>query len=121
MVAHISTQGFFGGSDSACIPDTFRDLLETPAHVTCITFSAEGRPEANAAYQTWREPHLYVCSKALAQRGLNMTRDPRVMLVVIDSANPHRLLTVHGMVEGSESTDGQPVFRVRPTGFTGED
>ena len=86
------------------IPDKYKDLFEKKAFASLATLMEDGRPQVTPVWCDYDGSHVLVNSASGRIKDLNMRRDPRVSLAIVDPENPYRYLEVRGrVVEITES------------------
>jgi PPOX class probable F420-dependent enzyme len=93
---------------SQTIPESHYDLLDEPVVVWLATLMPDGRPQVTPVWCDRHDNQIWVNSAAGRQKDLNMRRDGRVTVAVLDPKNPYRYLEVRGHVV--EIVEGQPAF-----------
>jgi PPOX class probable F420-dependent enzyme len=81
------------------VPEAFRDLLERPICATVMTINPDGSPHASVVWRLWEKPYIYFVTDPKSRKGINIARDPRVALTMIDPEYTNRYLTVYGNIE----------------------
>src|SRR5271169_1538666 len=85
---------------SGAIPEKYRDLFTKRAFASLATLMPDGRPQVTPVWCDL-EGNLVVFNSAKGrQKDLNVRRDPRVALSIIDPENPYRYLEIRGKVVG---------------------
>jgi PPOX class probable F420-dependent enzyme len=82
----------------AAIPETYKDLFEKKAFASLSTLMSDGRPQVTPVWCDFDGTHVLVNSAKGRIKDLNMRRDPRVSLALIDPDNPYRYLQLQGRV-----------------------
>lgn len=87
-------------ADTIEIPEKFRDLVsfEKRAFAALGTVMPDGRPQVTPVWFDYDGKNLIFNSARGRQKDLNVRRDPRVTLTVLDPENPYRYLEVRGRV-----------------------
>lgn len=80
------------------IPDKYMDLFGKKAFASLATLMEDGRPQVTPVWCDYDGSHILVNSASGRVKDLNMRRDPRVSLAIIDPDNPYRYLEVRGRV-----------------------
>jgi PPOX class probable F420-dependent enzyme len=80
------------------IPDSHRDLLESPIPVGLATLGPTGYPQVTAIWVILDGEVLVTSLTAARQKVRNVVRHPEGTVFVIDPANPFRTLEVRGDV-----------------------
>lgn len=86
-------------ADTAPIPDKYSDLLTgKKAFASLGTIMPDGRPQVTPVWFDYDGKNLLINSARGRQKDLNVRRDPRVTLTIIDPDNPYRYVEVRGRV-----------------------
>ncbi|HUN88965.1 MAG TPA: PPOX class F420-dependent oxidoreductase [Terriglobales bacterium] len=86
-------------TDAVAIPDKFKDLLTgKKAFASLGTLMPDGTPQVTPVWFDYDGKNLLFNSARGRQKDLNVRRDPRVTLTIIDPENPYRYLEVRGRV-----------------------
>ena len=88
---------------SAAIPEQYKDLLEKPAFGNLGTVMKDGSPQVTPIWVDYDGTHLRFNSAKGRVKDINIRRDPRVSVSLVDPANPYRYLEIRGRV--SEITE----------------
>ena len=86
----------------AVVPDTHRDLLETPVIAHLATARPDGALQSNPVWFEWDGEHIKISQTRARQKLRNVENDPHVALSVTDPKNPYRYLEVRGVVDRVE-------------------
>jgi len=84
---------------SAAIPASHADLLESTALAQVATVGPEGEPQVNPVWFGWDGEHLLFSQTTTRQKYRNLQREPRVALSIVDPGNDYRYLEIRGVVE----------------------
>jgi len=85
--------------DAVSIPDKYRDLLTgKKAFATLGTIMPDGRPQVTPVWFDYDGANLIFNSARGRQKDLNVRRDPRVAMTIVDPENPYRYVEVRGRV-----------------------
>jgi PPOX class probable F420-dependent enzyme len=77
------------------VPDSHRDLLQTPLTATFTTIDARGRPQSTAVwYLVDDDGQLKGSITSDRQKYKNLARNPNCDLFIIDPQNPFRTLEI---------------------------
>ena len=93
------------------IPESYLDLFQKKAFADLATIMPDGSPQVSLVWIDFDGAHIIVNSARGRQKDLNMRRDPRVALSIVDPDNPYRCLQIRGRVVeitedgGDESID----------------
>ncbi len=83
----------------ATIPEKYLDLLrQKKAFANLATLMPDGRPQVTPIWIDYDGESLIFNSARGRQKDLNIRRDPRVSLSIVDPDNPYRYLEVRGRV-----------------------
>jgi PPOX class probable F420-dependent enzyme len=74
------------------------DLLERPLLAVLSTIMPDGSPQATPLWFDTDGSYIRINSAKGRTKDLNMRRDPRVALVIVDDANPYRYVQIRGRV-----------------------
>lgn len=84
------------------MPDTispgFRKLLQEPTYCQLATLMPDGSPQVTQVWVDTDGEHILVNTAQGRQKELNVRRDPRVAVNVVDPTNAWRLAMVRGRV-----------------------
>lgn len=81
------------------IPEQFRDLITTKkAFAQLATLMPDGSPQVTPVWFDLDGDFVRVNSAKGRQKDLNMRREPRVSLCLMDPENPYRYLELRGRV-----------------------
>lgn len=83
---------------NATIPESHRDLLDTPIPVTLATIGPSGHPQVTAIWAILRGDTVVTSLAGVRQKLKNLQAIPQATVFVIDPANPYRTLEVRGDV-----------------------
>jgi PPOX class probable F420-dependent enzyme len=83
----------------APIPEKYFDLLsDKRAIANLATLMPDGRPQVTPVWIDYDGQNVIVNSAKGRLKDINMRRDPRVSIAVVDPANPYRYVEVRGRV-----------------------
>jgi PPOX class probable F420-dependent enzyme len=86
-------------ADSVTIPEKYRDLLTgKKAFASLGTLMPDGTPQVTPVWFDFDGTNLIFNSARGRQKDLNVRRDPRVSMTIIDPENPYRYIEVRGRV-----------------------
>ncbi|WP_256790015.1 pyridoxamine 5'-phosphate oxidase family protein [Frankia sp. AvcI1] len=71
-------------------------LLDAPNYVHLSTLRADGSPRNQVVWVGVESDHILVCTSDRSWKAMDMRRDPRVGLSVVDLLNPYRMATLKG-------------------------
>jgi PPOX class probable F420-dependent enzyme len=79
------------------IPESYHDLLNSPALAHVATLGAQGEPQSTPVWIGWDGEHIRFSQTKRQQKYRNLRRDPRIALSIVDPRNPYRYLEVRGV------------------------
>jgi PPOX class probable F420-dependent enzyme len=86
-------------ADNVSIPEKYRDLLTgKKAFAALGTLMPDGTPQVTPVWFDFDGSNLIFNSARGRQKDLNVRRDPRVSMTIIDPENPYRYVEVRGRV-----------------------
>ena len=88
------------------VNDDVRALLEGPNIVHLSTLRKDGSPRNWPVWVGLEADHLLVCTSDRQRKALDMRRDPRVGLSVVDAENPYAMAALEGHVVEVRSDEG---------------
>jgi len=80
------------------IPDTHRDLLQTPVHAILTTMMPDGAPQSSIVWVDYDAEYVLINTTLERQKGRNMRKNPKVAVLVIDPWDSSRWIEVRGKV-----------------------
>ena len=80
------------------IPENYADLLETKALAHIATIGPNGDPQSTPVWFGWDGNRVLLTLTKTAQKYLNLRRDPRLALSIVDPKNAYRYLEIRGRV-----------------------
>ncbi len=84
---------------AVAIPAKYNDLLrDKKAFASLATLMPDGHPQVTPVWFDYDGTHLIFNSARGRQKDLNVRRDPRVTLTILDPENPYRYVEVRGRV-----------------------
>lgn len=83
---------------AAEIPESHKDLLEQPIHVTLVTLMPNGDPQASVVWCSYDGAHILINTIRGRRKEKNMLARPVVSILAVDPQNPLRYLEVRGTV-----------------------
>lgn len=83
----------------AAIPEKYRDLFNKPAFASLATLMPNGSPQVTPVWVDYDGKHVIFNSAKGRQKDLNVRREPRVALTIMDPENPYRYLEIRGRVK----------------------
>ena len=81
------------------IPEEYRDLFQRRVFASLVTLMPDGSPQVTPVWCDFDGNHVLINTAKGRQKHLNLSRDPRVALTMMDPDNPYRYLEVRGSVE----------------------
>ena len=82
----------------ATISPGFQKLLQEPAYCQLATLMPDGSPQITQVWVGTDGEHILINTAEGRQKELNVRRDPRVAVNVVDPANAWRIAMVRGRV-----------------------
>jgi PPOX class probable F420-dependent enzyme len=82
----------------AAIPEKFLDLTQKKAFAQFATLMADGSPHVAPVWFDYDGKYIFVNSAKGRVKDLNVRRDPRVGIDIVDPENPYRHLSIRGRV-----------------------
>ncbi|MBI4512154.1 MAG: PPOX class F420-dependent oxidoreductase [Deltaproteobacteria bacterium] len=89
------------------IPESHVDILEKPSFAHIATLMPDGAPQVTPVWVDYEDGKILVNSSRGRRKDLNIERDRRVALSVLDPENPYRGLAVRGRVVEINSEDAE--------------
>ena len=86
------------------IPQSHRDLLESRVAIMA-TVGPDGRPQVSALWFLAQDGAVKISLNTSRQKAKNLSRNPKVSLVLLDHANPHRYVELRGDAEIEPDSD----------------
>jgi PPOX class probable F420-dependent enzyme len=86
------------------IPETHRDLLESRVAIMA-TVGPDGRPQVSALWFLAQDGAVKISLNTSRQKTKNLMRNPKVSVVLMDHANPHRYVELRGDAEVEPDSD----------------
>lgn len=83
---------------AATISPGFQKLLREPAHCQVATLMPDGSPQVTQVWVDTDGEHILINTAEGRQKELNVRRDPRVGVNVVDPENAWRIAMVRGRV-----------------------
>lgn len=84
---------------SVSIPASHLSLLNEPIHGVLTTIMPDGQPQSSLVWCDYDGECARVNTTLQRQKGRNMTRNPKVSLLVVDPENTGRYLEIRGEAE----------------------
>lgn len=82
----------------AAIPEKFLDLLQKKAFAQLATLMPDGSPHVAPVWCDYDGRNILINTAKGRVKDVNMRRDPRVALDILDPDNPYRHLSIRGRV-----------------------
>ena len=80
------------------IPASVHDLFEKPILAHLATIMSDGTPQVTPVWVDYDGNYILINTSQDRQKTLNMKRQPKVGLDMVDAANPQHWLSVRGKV-----------------------
>ncbi len=80
------------------IPESHRDLLQSRVAIMA-TVGPDGRPQVSALWFLAQDGEVKISLNTGRQKTKNLKRNPKVSVLLLDHANPHRYVELRGDVE----------------------
>jgi PPOX class probable F420-dependent enzyme len=80
------------------IPQSVQDLFEKPILANLATIMPDGTPQVTPVWVDYDGEYILINTAKSRQKALNMGRQPKVGLDMVDTANPWHWLSVRGKV-----------------------
>jgi PPOX class probable F420-dependent enzyme len=80
------------------IPADVRSLLDAPNMVHLSTLRKDGSPRNWVVWVGLEDEHVLICTSDTQLKAVDMRREGRVGLSVVDPENPYRMASVQGRV-----------------------
>jgi PPOX class probable F420-dependent enzyme len=90
---------------TALIPDSHLDLLLQPVNGVLTTIMADGQPQMSIVWADFDGEFVLINTTLERQKGVNMRKNPKVNLLLIDPRNVGRYIEIRGEVDGYSSDD----------------
>jgi PPOX class probable F420-dependent enzyme len=81
------------------IPPSHLDLLNRPVHGVLTTIMPDGQPQSSLVWCDFDGECACVNTTLERQKGRNMTRDPKISLLLVDPENTGRYIELRGEAE----------------------
>lgn len=79
-------------------PEKYLDLFQKKALGALTTLMADGSPQTTPVWIDFQDGQVWVNSAVGRQKDVNVRRDPRVAMAIVDPDNPYRYVEVRGRV-----------------------
>jgi len=90
------------------IPEEYEDLFHGSALASLATLRADGTPQVTPVWIDLEAGMVLVNARADRLKVANMQRRGDVGVLVVDPANPHRYVSVTGVVESADEDGSMP-------------
>ncbi len=80
------------------VPEKYRDLFNKKAFASLGTLMSDGQPQVTPVWVDYDGKNILFNSARGRVKDLNIRRDPRVSLAIVDPDNPYRYLEIRGKV-----------------------
>ncbi len=80
------------------VPEKYRDLFHKKAFASLGTLMSDGQPQVTPVWVDYDGKNILFNSARGRVKDLNIRRDPRVSLAIVDPDNPYRYLEIRGKV-----------------------
>lgn len=84
---------------SVALPDKARELLDAPNVVTVATINPDGSPQTSILWATYDGEDILLSTIESRAKHRNLSRDPRISVIVHDRANAESYVEVRGAVK----------------------
>ncbi|PZH20163.1 PPOX class F420-dependent oxidoreductase [Streptomyces sp. NTH33] len=84
---------------SAALSDRIKSLLDGPVFVVVGTIQPDGSPQLSPVWVKRDGDDLLISTTADRRKKLNLDRDPRVSVVVLDPESPYEYAEIRGTAE----------------------
>lgn len=83
---------------SESIPESYRDLIDGPVHVSFATTMPDGQPQLSVIWCNSDSNHVLINTARGRQKVKNIARNKQVTLLALDPDNPYRFIEIRGLV-----------------------
>src|ERR1700744_5108997 len=90
---------------SSAIPASHLDLFKKKAFANLVTLMPDGGPQVTPVWVDYDGQNIVINTAQGRQKDLNLQRDGRVAMSILDPDNPYRYLEVRGRIV-ERTTDG---------------
>lgn len=103
------------------IPSNYQDLFQKRAFGHLATVMPDGSPQVTPVWVDYDGKYILINTARGRQKDLNMQRNPRVALEVLDPDNPYRYLLIRGkVVDATEEGADEHIDKLAKK-YTGSD
>jgi PPOX class probable F420-dependent enzyme len=85
-----------GGYVGAALPEKAKELLETPEFAIVATIGSDGQPQMSVVWVKHDGDDVLISTTTNRQKYRNISRDPRVSVLVYPTDRPYSYLEVRG-------------------------
>jgi PPOX class probable F420-dependent enzyme len=89
------------------LPDAVHDLFDATNFATVASVNPDGAPQASVVWVRTDGDDILFSTLKGRRKHLNMVRDPRVSIVVMDPADPYRYVEIRGVVSMVDDPKGE--------------
>lgn len=82
----------------AAIPESHLDLLSNPVYGVLSTQFPNGEIQSTLVWVGYQDGYLFVNTKRGREKEKNIARNPHVTLMLVDTTNPWKYLSIRGVV-----------------------
>jgi PPOX class probable F420-dependent enzyme len=97
-----------------------RELLDGKNFATVATINPDGGPQTSVVWILRAGDAVLFSTKATRRKALNLARDPRISLTVVEADNPYHSVEIRGTAELTEDP-GKSLPRALSHKYLGED
>lgn len=84
---------------ASSFPEGFGDLFQKKAFGAFTTLMPDGSPQTTPVWVDYQGGEIWINSAVGRQKDVNVRRDPRVAVTIVDPDNPYRYVEVRGHVK----------------------
>ena len=84
-------------TERVTLPEIARELFDRPNHVTVATIEPGGRPQTSLVWAKADGDDVLFSTIKGRRKYANLTRDPRISVLVYDTADPYTYAEVRGV------------------------
>ena len=105
------------------IPESYLDLIknETKAFCSLATIMSDGSPQVTPVWFNSDGKHILINSARGRVKDLNMRREPRVALMIVDPKDPYRYIQIRGKVVEITSQGAREHINTLSKKYTGRE
>ncbi len=101
------------------LPQKAKDLLDANSFVVLATLNADGSPQTSILWATYDGDDVLLSTVRGRQKDLNLSRDPRASVLILDAASPYSYVEVRGTVT-LDTEDGDDLIEALSQRYTGQ-